>query len=186
MKKKLFVRLFIFNFLPAILSGNVGIAQGKPSKKEIYDFINTQIHGSDSMKVCLEKQPTKSFLGDTSIIFQDTTHFTAADFEYFRLQFRQAESFRWKESQMDHIKTLRRVRIKWIFRNREKGWKRFHKKFESCLFSCSMPVFNVSGTYCIVRWNRQCDGLNGRGGMDLYKWENNQWMFVESYSMWVS
>jgi hypothetical protein len=99
---------------------------------------------------------------------------------------KEIDEFKWEEARFDKIKTISSSRVKWIFRDLN-GWKRFHRKYpESCLRSCSIPLFNVDKTYCILYMGTQCGGLIGRGSIHVYKLETGKWIYVDSYSMWVS
>ncbi len=171
-----------------LISSVCTFSQTLPSKKEIYEVTNQFIHGTDSTYVRLNKHSdTERIFKDSSAFLSDTTYFSKADFAYFRLQLKEVKRSNWNQSRFTEVKTIRQWRIKWIFRNHRKGWKRFHEKFnKACLASCSIPIFTVDKTYCILYTGTQCGGLIGGGSTDIYKLENGKWVYVDSYGMWVS
>jgi hypothetical protein len=137
-------------FVLAIIASFNGFSQSLPSKKEIYDFADQFIQGTDSSKVILSKYSDEwTIYQDTSAILHDTTYFSEADFSCFRLQLKGIDNFKWDQGRLKDVRTISRLKVKWIFRNHMKGWKRFHKKYpKMCLRSSSMPLFKVMTTLC--------------------------------------
>lgn len=180
---KSFLLTFVF-----LISSVYTFSQTLPSKKEIYEVTNQFIHGTDSTYMRLQKSSdTWRIFEDSSSFLSDTARFSAADFDYFRLQLKEIKTFDWNQNRFEKVRTISELRLKWIFRNNRKGWKRFHEKFnKSCLVSCSIPLFTVDKTYCILYKGVQCGGLLGEGSTDIYKLENGKWVYVDSYGMWVS
>jgi len=170
-----------------VLFSSYGLTQSLPSEKEIYDVMGQFLYRTDSSHIYLNKQPElRNLYEDSSAFLSDTTYFSTADFAYLRLQMKEMDDFRWKKARLNKVETISSSKVKWIFRDRN-GWKRFHRKHpKSCLRSCSMPLFSVNKTYCILYIGTQCGGLNGRGSINIYKLENGKWMYVDSYGMWVS
>ena len=180
MKSSLLILFFV-------LFSSYGLTQSLPSKKEIYDLMGQFLYRTDSSHIYLRKQSELiSIYQDSSVFLSDTTHFSTADFAYFRLQMKEIEDFKWEKARLNNIKTIPSFKVKWIFRDRN-GWKRFHRKYpKSCLRSCSMPLFNVNKTCCILYVGTQCGGLNGGGSITIYKLKNGKWIYLDSYRMWVS
>ena len=175
-------------FVLALITSFNGFSQSLPSKKEIYDLADQFIYGTDSTKVILSKHSDEwGIYQDTSAILHDTTYFSEADFAYFRLQLKGINNFKWDKGRFKNVQTIFRLKVKWIFRNHGKGWKRFHEKYpKMCLRSSSVPLFNSDKNYCVFYQGIQCGGLLGQGSTNIYKLENGKWIYVDSYGMWVS
>lgn len=180
MKYLIFVLVFAVSFN--------GLSQSLPSKEEIYDFSKEFIYGTDSVEILLSENSNQwGIYKDTSVFLNDTTRFSNDDLAFFRMQLRETDHFKWKQSRLKNVKTISKLKMKWIFRNYEKGWKRFHEKYpKRCYRSASMPIFNANKTYCIFYQATQCGGLLGQGSTNIYKMEKGKWIYVDSYGMWVS
>ncbi|MDF3028825.1 MAG: hypothetical protein K0S23_3132 [Fluviicola sp.] len=180
MKSLIFVLVFAASF--DVLS------QTLPSREEMYDFSKQFIFGTDSVELLLLKNSDQwGFYKDTSVFLHDTTYFSNDDLAFFRVQLKEMNHFKWNQNRLQNVKTISRLKLKWIFRNYQKGWKRFCKKYpKRCYRSATMPIFNANKTYCIFYQSVQCGGLSGQGSTNIYKLEKGKWIYVDSYGMWVS
>lgn len=158
-----------------------------------YQFINSTLV-NDTLTFNLEETTDMGiFTADTTSILHDSL-FNDEDRTYFRQQFTMLGKVKWEAgkitgatiiSQAKVNKIFRRSYLKIIFRINN-GWKKFKKKYDGCLTSISLPIFNVNQDYCIVYEWTQCHYLTGRGQLSVYHLENGVWIFVKAYSYGMS
>ena len=96
-----------------------------------------------------------------------------------------AENRKWEQTKVNGAKVITNKRLKKIFKHYN-GWKKFHKKHGKSLRKYAMPIFSKNYNYCIFYSSNQSDWLDGGGNIILYKFVNNKWVFVKTYSFWIS
>ena len=148
--------------------------------------MNDAICKTDTISFNLRENSEKRHIyNDTVSFMQDSTLFSKEDFDFFRIQIKEIEKFKWNGDLLRGAKVIAKSDINSVFK-KKKGWVKFRKKYGNCLSSYSMPIFNKNYKYCIIQVGSQCDWLAGGGGTDVYKFEDGKWVYVKSYSWWIS
>jgi len=145
----------------------------------------------------LEKKSCLTILDDTTDIFSDSSYFSSDDIKYIRNQFSILNNFEWNENKILKASTI----------NYKESLKYYGivtvKKTDNdsiivendidifdleppCIYSISMPVFNLSKNICILHISEICGPTNSSGFTLLYKKIKNRWIVKKIYSSWVS
>lgn len=158
-----------------------------------YQFINSTL-ANDTLTFNLEENTDLGiFTSDTMSILEDTL-FNDEDRTYFRQQFAMLGKVKWEEGKITGATIVTQEKVNHIFRRSflkrifriNNGWKKFKRKYDGCLTSNSLPIFNVNQDYCIIYEWTQCHYLAGRGQLSAYHFENGEWIFVKAYSYGMS
>lgn len=168
------------------LASTFGFCQSASSDAIVYTFMNDAICKTDTISFNLRQNSEKWHMyRDTTSFLTDSAIFSNEDFDFFRKQLKNIEKFKWNENLLNGAKVISKTNIRRTFK-KKRGWQKFRNKYGNCLSSYSMPIFNLNYDYCIIQVGIQCDWLAGRGGTNVYKLIEGRWVFIKSYSMWVS
>jgi hypothetical protein len=158
-----------------------------------YEFINSTLV-NDTLTFNLEETTDMGiFTADTTSILNDSL-FNDEDRTYFRQQFAMLGKVKWEAGKITGATIITQAKVNQIFRRSflkrifriNNGWKKFKKKYDGCLTSISLPIFNVNQDYCIIYEWTQCHYLAGSGQLSVYHLENGVWTFVKAYSYGMS
>jgi hypothetical protein len=151
----------------------------------IYKFINRVIV-NDSVKFNLEAVPNIWEINYYKESIFDDTIFTQDDINFIKFQIKEAERIIWSEDKIINAVVIDEEKLNKIFRNENKGWKKFNRKFGNCLTTYSIPIFSLDYDYCIFYEWVQCHYLMGYGSLSIYRKESDNWIFVKTIFTGIS
>ena len=158
-----------------------------------YQFINSTLTNDTLIFNLEENTDLGIFTSDTISILEDTL-FNDEDRKYFRQQFAMLGKVKWEAEKITGATIISQAKVNQIFRRSflkrifriNNGWKKFKRKYDGCLTSLSLPIFNVNQNYCIIYEWTQCHYLAGSGQLSVYQFENGEWIFLKAYSYGMS
>lgn len=140
-----------------------------------YDFVNEKAKEQGAPFNLSEKMRFGSlYKVDTADLVKDSL-FTPEDLIFIQEQLEYSEKGNWEPGKIKGVNVISEKEQHKAFRNHNKGWERFRKKYGNCLTRYSLPIFNVDHTYCIFFEWTQCDYLMGRGQAVVYKFSDGEW-----------
>ena len=112
------------------------------------------------------------------------------------------DSTAWKESEFPKLLLVRNENdfvSKKYFKNKilladKQEIKRYKRQirefnnreaFDRNLYHLSRPIFDNSKTYAIIQSDNAHSGLGGRGGINLFHWENGYWKEIGTITDWI-
>lgn len=165
-------------FITALLFTGLIAAQ----EQRVVDFANWLLHeriAEDT--IWLSDVPAMGPILEDTAIIHDSGLFNEADWEHIRAQLKEANAVRWKKGSLSKVHLIRSKRLRAMF-HRHDGWKRFHERYALCLPTISVPLFSLDGERCIQWFGVWCDGLNGRGAVEVFELKDGAWRVIESFS----
>lgn len=151
--------------------------------KQTADFIKAFAPQEKSM---LSDKPDNAEGFDCLDDLKKDPFFTKAELAYITQQSKQPPIEKWTAELIPNTNFVSADTINQIFKDRQKGWDYFYKKFGRGFYSYSAPIFFRNNTYCVFYTSHHCGWLCGGGRLNLYKKEGNKWKIVKSYCNWIS
>ncbi len=121
-----------------------------------------------------------------NLLFQDSSLFTPTEQELIRIQIGNPALKKWNADLVDHADFISRDTLNAIFKDGNRSWTYFHKRYGSSFHSFSAPIFLRNNTLCLFYSDYACGGLCGAGHTILYKKEEESWIVFKSFCYWIS
>jgi hypothetical protein len=93
---------------------------------------------------------------------------------------------KWSEECIEERFVSKKELNKLFDKDREKGWKKYRKKYGAPYLSFSIPVFSSSFDIAYFEWSYVCGGLCGAGYSGFYRRVDEKWTLILIRNDWVS
>ena len=158
----------------------------KTTRSEILEFINS-FDKIDTTRIFYlsSSNQFEKIEEDLRVVFKDTA-FSSFDKEFFRKQIKQHRNFKWNNKIAKNRQVISERKISKIFKDKQKWWKHFQKKYGSSYHCFSVPIFTCDKQTVIIYRSTHCGPLCGDGSIDVFTKVNGKWTFKKDYGFWIS
>jgi hypothetical protein len=139
---------------------------------------------SDTNFILADKPFSFEYFDCLKELMEDSTAYTTAELSFIKNR-QYPLLTKWTRAFYGTIRLISSVTINEIFKDPSKWWPYFNKNIGREFNTFSVPIFLRNYSYCLFYSDHHCGGLCGGGRLILYKKENNKWIELKSYCIWV-
>jgi hypothetical protein len=174
-------QLFFDGFFGALKSKDIVIFSDEINKgdlKKMMDAVSSKTIHLYRLVLTSKTSP--------SLKSRDTISLSIEEKKYLLKELNKMSAKFWFSNISPSTRLISEDSINTTFKNIVVGWTDFHKRYGSCYYRFSKPIFIRGNSLCFFYHSVYVDFLNAEGVFGLYKKENGVWKYYMTIWEWIS